>query len=40
MRLLQAHGKIVSFVLIVNFNDDIEFLHLLNLAHLKFPTVI
>jgi hypothetical protein len=40
MRLLQAHGKLVSFVLIVNFNDDIEFLNLLNLTRLKFPTVI
>lgn len=40
MRLLQAHGILVSFVLIVNFNDDIEFLNLLNLTRLKFPTVI
>ena len=39
MRLLQAHAKLVSFVLIVNFNDDIEFLNLLSLARLKFPTV-
>jgi hypothetical protein len=40
MRLLQAHGKLVSVVLIVNFNDDIEFLNLLNLTRLKFPRVI
>jgi hypothetical protein len=40
MRLLQAHGKLVSFVLILNFNADIEFLNLLSLTRLKFPTVI
>jgi len=30
MRLLQADGKLVSFVLILNFTDDIEFLNLLS----------
>jgi hypothetical protein len=40
MRLLQADGKLVSFVLILNFTDDIEFLNLLSLTHLKFYRVI
>ena len=36
MGLLQADGKLVSFVLIVNFSDDIEFLNLLSGIHLNF----
>ena len=40
MRLLQADGKLVSFVLMVNFTNDIEFLNLLSWTHLKFPAVI
>jgi hypothetical protein len=40
MRLLQADGKLVSFVLILNFTHDIEFLNLLSLIHLNFRRAI
>jgi phosphoglycerate-specific signal transduction histidine kinase len=40
IRLLQPDGKLVSFVLMVNFTNDIEVLNLLSWTHLKFSTVI
>jgi hypothetical protein len=40
MRLLQADGKLVSFVLILNFTDDIEFLNLLSWIHLNYHRAI
>ncbi len=40
MRLLQAYGKLVSFVLILNFTHDIECLNLLSWLHLNYYTAI